>query len=162
MRFESEALRDSCFYGRRINSFYVCVYVCMYWLVMITRLLQQRLSHCYQAVAVLIVAPATRQCMDLGATSQLRTEFCDSAVWFLNVFLSFCLSCQFCFLSHCSQSNYAILCLHTEQVWLYCMVVRVLHSRWGPEFSSRPCSDRRTWAARARLCHQAVNFGTKA
>ena len=29
MRVETEALRDSCFYGRRVNSFYVCT-VCMY------------------------------------------------------------------------------------------------------------------------------------
>ena len=27
MRFETQALRDSCFYGRHINPFYACMYV---------------------------------------------------------------------------------------------------------------------------------------
>ena len=30
MRFETEALRDSCIYWRHINRFYVCMYVRMY------------------------------------------------------------------------------------------------------------------------------------
>jgi len=30
MQFETEALKDSCFYGRRINSFYVYIRVSMY------------------------------------------------------------------------------------------------------------------------------------
>jgi len=30
MRFETEVLGDSCFYGCRINSFYVCMCVCMH------------------------------------------------------------------------------------------------------------------------------------
>jgi len=28
MRFETEALKDTCFYERLINSFYICMYVC--------------------------------------------------------------------------------------------------------------------------------------
>ena len=30
MRLETEALRDTCFYGCLINSFYVCMFVCIY------------------------------------------------------------------------------------------------------------------------------------
>jgi len=30
MWFETEVLRDSGFYGRHINLFYICMYVCMY------------------------------------------------------------------------------------------------------------------------------------
>ena len=34
MRFKTEALRGSCFYGHHMNSYmYVCIYVCMYFRV---------------------------------------------------------------------------------------------------------------------------------
>jgi len=36
MRFDTEALRDSCFYGRR--KFFLCTCICMYCMYRISRL----------------------------------------------------------------------------------------------------------------------------